>query len=166
VNQSEAAVAQRLGAITVALSGAPAAGAPAGTPVAPRAPRPEPVAAAVAPATADEGPGLVGSYQRYDRMVAALGLGGASLDDLLAGPPAMPTAAPARVSGARPAPAPEGIVSISDLLYSGTAATQRLTSLRDQVRKVLAGASPDGTVLKDLIEEVFDLVDLGAGRER
>jgi ATP-dependent protease HslVU (ClpYQ) peptidase subunit len=60
----------------------------------------------------------------------------------------------------------DGIVSIGDLLYRGDAASQRLTSLRDQVRRVLAGASPDGAALKDLIEEVFDLVELGAGRGR
>jgi hypothetical protein len=115
----------------------------------------------------EEGAGLVGSYQRFDRMVATLGLGAPSLDELLAGPPAMPAAAPARPGGAvATAPAVEGIVPITELLYSGDAATQRLTSLREQVRKVLAGASPDGTVLKDLIEEVFDLVELGAGRGR
>ena len=167
VGQNESAVAQRLGAVTAALSGTGAVAAPvsAPAPAATRpAPRPEPAAAATA---VEEGPGLVGSYQRFDQLVTTLGLGAPSLDELLAGPPAMPAAGPARASGAaRAAPAADGIVSITELLYSGEAATQRLTSLRDQVRKVLAGKSPDGTVLKDLIEEVFDLVELGAGRGR
>jgi len=50
------------------------------------------------------------------------------------------------------------------VLGSRFAVPRRLTSLREQVRGVLAGTSPDGAVLKDLIEEVFDLVQLGAGR--
>ena len=100
----------------------------------------------------------MGSYQRFDRLVAALGLGAPSLDVLLAGPPALPSAAPAAAAAA------EDVVPITALLYSGESAVRRLTSLREQVRGVLAGTSPDGAVLKDLIEEVFDLVQLGAGR--
>ena len=92
-------------------------------------------------------------------------MGSPPIEEFLSGPPAGPAPA-AAASAAAPAPAGDAIVSIGDLLYGGDAATQRLTTLRDQVRKVLAGASPDGTVLKDLIEEVFDLVELGAGRGR
>jgi hypothetical protein len=168
-DQSESTVAQRLRAVTTALGGAAAtAAAPARTATrAPTAPA-EPAAAGAgaaarggAPAAAgEEAPGLVGSYQRFDQLVATFGLSSPSIEGLLAGPPVWP--APA----AAPAPAAEGVISISDLLYRGDAANQRLTSLRDQVRRVLAGASPDGAVLKDLIEEVFDLVELGAGRGR
>ena len=115
----------------------------------------------------EDAPGLVGSYQRFDRLVATLGMGAPSLEELLSGPPAWPArTTPPAAPAASAAPAADGIVSISELLYSGDAATRRLTTLRDQVRQVLAGASPNGTVLKDLIEEVFDLVELGAGHGR
>jgi hypothetical protein len=89
-----------------------------------------------------------------------LGLGAPSLDELLAGPPAVPSAAPAAS-----APAAD-VVPITALLYGAEAATQRLTSLRETVRGLLAGASPDRAVLQDLIEEVFDLVELGAAGGR
>ena len=169
--ESEAAMAPRLAAVTAALRGvaAPLAAPPPrpapATPHRPPAPSARvapPVGAAAVTAgtavTAEEGPGLVGSYQRFDRLVAALGLGAPSLDVLLAGPPALPSAAPAAAAAA------EDVVPITALLYSGESAVRRLTSLREQVRGVLAGTSPDGAVLKDLIEEVFDLVQLGAGR--
>ncbi len=175
-NENEAAMAPRLAAVTAALQGAaaPAAAPPARpTPATPHRP-PAPSAPIVKPAfatagvaagaadAADEGPGLVGSYQRYDRLVATLGLGAPSLDELLAGPPAA-SAAPAAPAAVLPA-ATGDVVPITALLYTGESAMQRLTSLREQVRGILAGASPDGAVLKDLIEEVFDLVQLGAGR--
>jgi HPt (histidine-containing phosphotransfer) domain-containing protein len=147
-DQSESVVAQRLRAVAAALGGAATtAAAPAAAPAPART---------GAPAAAGEGaPGLVGSYQRFDQLVAALGMGSPSIEEFLSGPPHWPAVATA-----------DRVVSIGDLLYSGDAANQRLTSLRDQVRMVLAGASPDGAVLKDLIEEVFDLVELGAGRGR
>ncbi len=177
VNESEAAMAQRLAAVTGALRQAAApAPAPAPPPAEvvphrPRAPsapvaRPaigETAGAAVAAVAADEVPGLVGSYQRFDRLVATLGLGAPSLEELLAGPPAVPSAAPAAPA---PSPAAEGVVSIASLLYSGDAAVQRLMSLRERVRAILSGAGPDGGALKDLMEEVFDLAELGAGRGR
>ncbi|MBI2615512.1 MAG: hypothetical protein HYW52_07560 [Gemmatimonadetes bacterium] len=119
--------------------------------------------AAGAAVAADEGPGLVGSYQRYDRLVATLGLGSPSIEALLAGPPAVPSAASTAPAASAAA---EDVVPITSLLYSGESALQRLTSLREQVHGVLAGTSPQGAVLKDLIEEVFDLVHLGAGRGR
>lgn len=174
--EAEAAMAQQLQAVSSALRGvvaAPAAPARRPSPVTPHRPpapsamvgKPAPVSAggageaAGAGGGAEEGPGLVGSYQRFDRLVAALGVGTPSLDELLAGPPTPPSAAPA----ASPADTAD-VVPITTLLYSGESALRRLTSLRDQVRGVLAGTGPDGAVLKDLIEEVFDLVELGAGR--
>jgi hypothetical protein len=92
--------------------------------------------------------------------VAALGLGGSSVDALLAGPPALPSAA-----SAAPA-ATEDVVPITELLYSAEGATQRLTGLRETVRGMLAGANPDREALQDLIEEVFDLAELGAASGR
>lgn len=153
VDQGEAEVAQRLRVVATALAGvATAAAAPATT-----------VAAPTLPAPSEDAPGLVGSYQRFDRLAASLGMGSPSIEALLSGPPRWPAVVGVGVADAAPG---DGIVSIGDLLYRGDAASQRLTSLRDQVRRVLAGASPDGAALKDLIEEVFDLVELGAGRGR
>jgi hypothetical protein len=116
---------------------------------------------AAAPAEpAADGPGLIGSYQTFDRLVATLGPGTASIEDLLAGPPAAPaaTAAPGAHAG--------DIVPITALLYSAESATERLIRLRDTVRGMLAGNSPDRAALQDLIDEVFDLVELGAGGRR
>ncbi len=174
VSEGEATMAQRLGAVTAALRGvataAPAPAPPPATatphrPPAPSAPVAQPAYAAAARTAGtavaeEEVPGLVGSYQRFGRLVAALGLGAPSIEELLAGPPAVPSAAAAA------SPAAQDVVPITALLYNGDAAAQRLTSLREQVRGILAGASPDGAALKDLIEEVFDLVELGAGRGR
>jgi hypothetical protein len=186
-SEAEASMASRLAAVTAALQGiaggSAAAPPPRVTPVTPHRP-PAPSAGVLKPALepgggvaggaggaggAEETPGLVGSYQRFDRLVSALGLGTPSLEELLAGPPAIPAASPVPpappVPPAAPVPPPsEDIVPITALLYSGDSAMQRLSNLREQVRGILAGASPDGAVLKDLIEEVFDLVELGAGR--
>lgn len=50
---------------------------------------------------------------------------------------------------------------ITDYCYSGRAALQRAMSLRSRVRTARAagGAAEDG--LDDLLEEIFDLVQLG-----
>ncbi len=114
---------------------------------------PPPAAVDVAPDTGDERPGLAGSLVRYRRYVAALGLDGGSLDELLAGPPADP--ALTAVAAAEPAPIEEP-VAITTLCYAGTAALNRALSLQDRVRDTLA-AGDDAT---ELIEEVFDLVKL------
>ena len=173
--ENESSMASRLAAVTAALRGAeaPAITAPPTRPTpatphrppAPSAPVTRPAfamagGAAEAAGAAEEGPGLVGSYQRYDRLVAALGLGGSSVEALLAGPPALPSAA-----SAAPA-ATEDVVPITELLYSAEGATQRLTGLRETVRGMLAGANPDREALQDLIEEVFDLAELGAASGR
>ena len=122
--------------------------------------------AAAAPAAADDLPALVGSYQRYEQLVATLGPGEPSIDTLLAGPPAAaPASAPA--SPARAAtPAAGDVVPITQLCYSGEAAIERALSLRDRVRAALADATSDGAAVNDLIEEIFDLVQLGTGRTR
>lgn len=179
-NEAESAMAQRLGAVTgalrdVAVSAPAVAPAPASvTPHRPPAPSAKVTqvtgaggAAGTAAAAGGDGeaPGLVGSYQRHDRLVAALGLGAPSIEELLSGPPAFPAATAAAAAHATPAAA-EDIVPITALLYSGDAAIQRLASLRERVRAILSSASPDGTALKDLVEEVFDLAELGAGRGR
>jgi hypothetical protein len=108
----------------------------------------------------DEPENLLGSWLRYQRYVEVLGLGAPSLDQFLAGPPADPTA-PGRAVAAAPVAAPEaGIVPITDLCYSGTAALKRAASLKAQIRAGLAAGRSD-TDLRDLIEEALDLVELG-----
>lgn len=101
----------------------------------------------------EETPDLPGSWVRYQRYADTLGLGEPSLDELLAGPPADPTAAPA-------APAEEVVIPIAQLCYSGEAALRCAVSLRTQIRTALEGGQ-DSADLRDLIEEALDLVELG-----
>jgi len=131
-------------------------------------PAPEPLttiepAAEPAPAPrsggGEETPDLPGTWVRYQRYADTLGLGEPSLDELLAGPPADPTAAPA----AREAPAEEVVIPIAQLCYSGEAALRHAVSLRTQIRTALE-AGQDRADLRDLIEEALDLVELGLGQ--
>jgi hypothetical protein len=116
----------------------------------------------------DEAPDLAGSWARYERLVETAGLGAMSLDEMLAAPGAATETAEAGVEEETPAsePAVEAsrergeLVSIMDLCYSGRAALARAASLRTQiVAQLSAGTASED--LRDLIEEVLDLVDLG-----
>jgi hypothetical protein len=142
-------------------------------------------------ASVEEAPDLAGSWARYERYVDVLGLEEPSLDTLLSGPPADPRAAvpappversepetapvppePAPVipEAQPPEPAPEPppaaaeeeeeLVPISDLCYSGTAALERARSLGEVIRAGLAAGHVSAD-LRDLVEEVLDLVELG-----
>jgi hypothetical protein len=174
------------------LAGGPAGAAPEPAPViastAPPAappPRPVPAAARATPAPAvtaataplavatepdAETPDLVGSLVRYQRLVDTLGLGSPSLDEFLAGPPetrAEPAVSPAPVARAMPAApaAPARVeaepVPIATLCYTGKRALDRVLSLREQVTQLVAAGAPAGDV-QEILEEVFDLVRLGA----
>jgi hypothetical protein len=150
-----------------------ALGRPAGSPSQPRpiAPRQEPaVDLARAPAASSAAPAavpppgpslpesddLTGSLLRFSRYAAALGFGTPSLAELLAGPPL------ATASGA--APVDGDPVSISDLCYSGPAALERALSLRDELRAAMTAGG--GRPATELLEEIFDLVQLGLGSTR
>jgi hypothetical protein len=137
------------------------------------APPPAAPAAAVA-AEANETADLAGSLTRYQRLLATVGLGSPSLDQFLAGlardaigAPAAPP--PARAPAPAPAPAPpaapvapeEELVSITTLCYAGKSALDRALSLRERVTELVAAGAPAGDV-QELLEEVFDLVRLGA----
>ena len=124
---------------------------------------PTPAAELPAPApAADETPDLVGSLLRYDRYVAALGLDNPSLDEFLSGPPADRGAATAAPAPAAPAGSDDtAIVGIETLCHSGPNAFERALSLRESVRAALADPSADRRRVQDLIEEIFDLVQLG-----
>jgi len=140
-------------------------------------PEPEPVAEiAEAPiALETETADLIGSWARYQRYADQLGLEPPSLDELLAGPPADPGLAVAEepepvVAEPEPVvaePEPiaaaaveEELVPITDLCYSGPAALERAKSLRAEIQEGLAAEAPSAD-LRELIEEVLDLVELG-----
>jgi hypothetical protein len=133
-------------------------------PAAPAPPAAPARAAAAAPAQEAAGPeetaDLVGSWIRYERYRDTLGLGEPSLDELLAGLPADPRQAAAAPAAGAPAEAELPEVPIGQLLYSGTAALERAMLLRDKVRAAVASGAPR-TQVTPLIEEVFDLVELG-----
>lgn len=147
--------------------------------------RPRADSAAVAPrpaaASAEEPGGLAGSWARYERYLAALGLGTPSLEELLAGPPQLgerPHASPAPaasptspISPARATPVggvvagvDVGVVDITTLCYSGRAALERAQRLKPQVQSLLEG-SFDRAHLRALIEELLDLFELGLTSE-
>jgi hypothetical protein len=170
VRQLDGAIEGMRGGAAPEAAGQPAVASPA-APYRPRAPSvtaPQ-VGGTMAPprpaAAASEVPGLIESYGRYEELVATLGLGEPSLDELLAGPPAGPAAATAPVAASAPAGA-QDVVPITQFCYSGEAAIERALSLRDRIRAALADATSDGAAVNDLIEEIFDLVQLGTGRTR
>ena len=107
-------------------------------------------------APVEETPDIAGSFLRYARYVAGLGLGPPAIADLLAGPPAF-AAAPAASGGG-------AAVSLGDLSYSGPAALERAMTLQDDIRAALKPGGNPGK-LPDLLEEVFDLVKLGLKRD-
>jgi chemotaxis protein histidine kinase CheA len=172
---AEQQAAQRLAAVTAALGGPPAA-APAPSPVAPAAspapttepaapapslaPSVEPVAPAVAP-PGEEPADLAGSWARFERYAEALGLGSPSLDELLAGPPSDPASAAAAEPTAAPA---EVLVSIADLCYSGQSAVDRALEIRTEIRAALGHGAGEADI-RDLIEEAFDLFELGVRQQ-
>jgi hypothetical protein len=88
---------------------------------------------------------------RFQRYVEALGSRPASLEELLAGPPVLPTAEDKAAGDAVP---------IESILFTGSAALQRALSLRDHVRAALAKGD-GGHEVGELLEEIFDLVKLG-----
>ncbi len=152
-------------AVPVARPAAPAV--PASPPQ--RATQPTVAEVAAPAATAEDTPDLAGSWARYERLMTTHGLGPTpSLDEFLrsAAPDApgreavaAPAATVAAPRAARPEPESEP-VAIRSLCYSGRAALSRAASLRAEITTQLAaGVTSDD--LRDLIEEVLDLVDLG-----
>ncbi|HTD69711.1 MAG TPA: hypothetical protein VK647_04595 [Gemmatimonadales bacterium] len=133
------------------------------------APAPAPALAPVSPQRADlavaETPDLVGSWAAYQRLAAG-GFGAASLTELVAGTAAVervPTPAPSSrgPSGTPlglPAPTPPSAeppaVDVRTLLYRGDRALRRAQELR------AAAKQASGDDLRDLVEEVCDLVAL------
>jgi len=147
---------------------APVAAPPAAAPVRPAA-APAPAPAAAVSVLEGETPDLVGSLIKYHLLLDTVGLGSPSLEELVAGPPAARAPAPVvpipPVAAAAPvapvAPVEPEPVSITSLCYAGKRALDRALSLRDQVNQLVAAGAPAGAV-QELLEEVFDLVRLGA----
>lgn len=188
--QGEAqALAQRLNGVTSALrvmaaaaAPEPAAPPPAAQPTAAIAAAPvgQPAAApppAAEPAVEQETADLVGSILRYEKMASGPATPEPSLEHFLAGgtPSAAPPIAkapPAAAAVPEPAARPiteflateepaEAAIPVTELCYSGSAALERAMSLREDLRAALAERTTDTTQLTELIEEVFDLVQLG-----
>jgi hypothetical protein len=106
------------------------------------------------PPVAEDTPGLIGSLLRLRRYVEVAGAQPGSLDELMAGPPPLPTAA------ATSGPSAGEPVPIETICFAGPAALARALSLRDQVRAALTRGG-SGTEVSELLEEIFDLVKLG-----
>jgi hypothetical protein len=119
--------------------------------------------------------GLEASWAHYEQLLQTRALEVTSLEELLGAEPAaaetsVPAeqAAPGPPAPAAPEPQPASaaeeaeleLVSILDLCYSGRTALTRAASLRADITGQLAAGVPTDSV-RDLIEEVLDLVDLG-----
>jgi hypothetical protein len=110
---------------------------------------PAPTAIPMAPPVVDHTPPVrrnsppIGARVAPADVLATLNAGMASLDALMAAPLAAPRAI-----------THDEIVPIEQLLYRGASALARARELRDEIRK--AGTTP----AHDVIEELFDLVDL------
>jgi len=151
----ETAIAAALAGVTLAVrqlgSAAPTPAQPPPTVVAPPKPPAPPTAAApsrpAAPAAAigaESSSDLVGTWTRYQQMVAA-GVGPASLEELIAGAPGHGPGA-SRANGEP--------VDISTLLYKGASARRRAQELREAAKRA------SGETLRAIIDEVCDLVVL------
>jgi chemotaxis protein histidine kinase CheA len=125
-----------------------------------------------------EDTGILASLLKYHRLVAENGLDGASLEELIKPTPrAAPAPAAAAVPAATPAPAatpvpasrptapvaraPEepAVVDIAALCYRGRSALTRAAAVRLEIREAMESHAA-GAVLRPLVEELLDLVDL------
>ena len=109
-------------------------------------------APAAAPATAADEGGLAASWSTYEALIAERGLAAGSLDEFLgaARAPELPI-----VPIESLAPSEPEVVPIETLLYDREGALRRLREIRAAL-----GAEPG---MRDLLGEVFDLVDIGFG---
>ena len=109
-----------------------------------------------------EGIGILASLLKYHRLVAENGLNGASLEELIKPiPRAAAAAAPAprpTTPVARAAEEP-AVVDIAALCYRGRSALTRAAAVRLEIREAMESHAA-GAVLRPLVEELLDLVDL------
>jgi hypothetical protein len=107
----------------------------------------------------DEG-GLPASWTTYEALIAERGLAAGSLDEFLgtARAPELPI-----VPIETLAPSEPEVVPIENLLYDREGALRRLREIRAALDASLAGAGSTEPGMRDLLGEVFDLVDIGFG---
>ncbi len=139
------------------------------------APVPEPPTAAprpaAAPAPAATGTGLAASWTRYEQL-RAHGSPAPGLEALLTAPTEEPPASiedlpsiaefvetPSAEAQPAPAVADDTLVPIQQLCYSGHGALARVRELRGAIAGELAAGTTSDS-LRDLVEEVLDLVEL------
>ena len=109
-----------------------------------------------------EDSGILATLLKYQRLVAENGLTGASLEELIK---PTPRAAPAPAPAPRPtvpvvaAPMEPAVVEITALCYRGRSALTRAAAVRLEIRDAMASHAA-GAVLRPLVEELLDLVDL------
>ena len=96
-------------------------------------------------------PGLAGSFATLARLIAERGMGPASLDELLSGPPSVDGTAGIEAD----------VVDISQLCYRGAGARERAAVVRRELDLVLVTSQDLGRV-RPLLDELVDLVSLAA----
>ncbi len=86
-------------------------------------------------------------WSTYETLMAEQGDRGASIDELIGG-------------GA----VEDGLISITELCFSGSAALSEAHVVRDKIRTELAEPEWDAALITDLVDELLDLVELGVGQ--
>jgi hypothetical protein len=97
--------------------------------------------------TAQDVNDLAAVWNSYEDLRRRFGDGEPSIEDLIAG-----------------GPAEEDLVSITEICYSGPAALHEAHNVRARIRSEMAESEWDPALISDLIDELFDLVDLGVGQ--
>jgi chemotaxis protein histidine kinase CheA len=138
-----------------------------GAPAAAASRAPEPIAEApvipieaLAPdgeeAASEAAAGLIGSLLVYQRLLVVRGLGVPSLEALVA--PSAP-APPAAATPSAPAVPEPAVVDIATLCYRGRSALSRAAEVRVEIKAAMSSHAA-GAVLRPLVEELLDLVEL------
>ena len=138
-----------------------------GAPAAAASRAPEPIAEApvipieaLAPdgeeAASESAAGLIGSLLVYQRLLVVRGLGVPSLEALVA--PSAP-APPAAATPSAPAVPEPAVVDIATLCYRGRSALSRAAEVRVEIKAAMSSHAA-GAVLRPLVEELLDLVEL------
>ncbi len=97
-----------------------------------------------------EDTGILATLLKYHRLVAENGLDGASIEELIKPRPTAPVAR---------APDAPAVVDIAALCYRGRSALTRAAAVRLEIQEAMASHAA-GAVLRPLVEELLDLVDL------
>jgi hypothetical protein len=117
------------------------------------------------PVPREQASALTESWTDYEQSQADRGTLPGSLDELLGGPtPADPDVVPA--SSMTEPPEEERTVSITDLLYRGSAALERAQEIREQIKGNLGQPDLPEPHLAALVDELVDLVQLGQHAEK